>query len=101
MPRYCDACETAPAHIGYGGAMVCRRCDVEVKAEMERLRREGKPVNVVHIARGLFREANPDAESYLLRDIPQELWHRVKMRATAEGISIRDMLLQALRSYIA
>ena len=36
---------------------------------------------------------------YLLRDIPDELWHRVKVRAAIDGQTIRQVLLDALERY--
>ena len=37
--------------------------------------------------------------SYLLRDIPDELWHRVKVRAAMDGLTMRQVLLDALEEY--
>ena len=36
---------------------------------------------------------------YLLRDIPTELWHRVKVRAAIDGQTLRQVLLNALEQY--
>lgn len=38
--------------------------------------------------------------TYLLRNIPTALWDRAKHRAVDEGISLRELLLQALKSYL-
>lgn len=38
---------------------------------------------------------------YLLRDIPEDLWTAAKHRAVDEGISLRKMILEALRAYLA
>jgi hypothetical protein len=96
----CDACGKAQGGmIGMGGATICRQCDPDVRAEMERLRAEGKSVNVSTIAKKIFREAH-SAGGYLLRDIPEDLWNRAKHRAVDDGDSLRDLLLKALRAYL-
>lgn len=38
---------------------------------------------------------------YLLRDIPDDLWIRVKRRAAKEGRSIRWIVLKLLETYAA
>jgi hypothetical protein len=67
--------------------------------EVERLRDEGKPTDAMAIARRLFRETH-SAGSYLLRDIPAELWTAAKHRAVDEGMSLRELILKALQEYI-
>jgi hypothetical protein len=67
---------------------------------MERLRTEGKTVSVPRIAREIFR-AEHSAGNYLLRDIPDDLWRQVKSRAALEGISARELILDALRKRIS
>lgn len=37
--------------------------------------------------------------SYTLRDIPDEVWHRVKVRAQIERRSLKSLLLEWLQSY--
>jgi hypothetical protein len=39
--------------------------------------------------------------SFLLRNIPEDLWRLVKSRAALQGISIRDMLLDAIKRLIS
>ena len=39
-------------------------------------------------------------KSYLLRDIPEELWNRAKHRAIDDGDSLRDLILKAVESYL-
>jgi hypothetical protein len=68
--------------------------------EIERLRAEGKPTDALTIARQIFRETH-SAGSYLLRDIPAELWTAAKHRAVDEGLSLRGLILTALQEYIA
>jgi hypothetical protein len=96
MDRRCDACgRTGGVMIGMGGALICRKCDPDVRAEMERLRAEGRPVNVMHIARRIFRETNKSGD-YLLRDIPADLWARAQDRAAKSGETLRDLILRAI-----
>jgi uncharacterized Zn finger protein (UPF0148 family) len=98
MSRLCDACG-APAFISMGGAMLCRACDVDVKEEIDRLRSQGKPVNAMHIARKIFKETH-SAGAYQLRDIPKDLWDAAKHAAIDRGISLRDLILEALKKEI-
>jgi len=67
--------------------------------EIERLREEGKPTDALTIARQIFRETH-SASSYLLRDIPEQLWTAAKHRAVDEGLSLRELLLKALQAYL-
>jgi len=39
-------------------------------------------------------------KSYLLRDIPEELWNRAKHRAIDDGDSLRDLILKSVESYL-
>lgn len=39
--------------------------------------------------------------AYPLRNIDDDLWHRVKVRAMTEKISVRDVLVAALERYAA
>lgn len=95
----CDACGNPEAYIGMGGALLCRDCDPIVRVEMDALRAAGKPVNVLHIAKRLYREANPGG-GYLLRDIPNDLWQQAKHRAVDDKVSLRDLIIAALRAYL-
>ena len=98
--KICEACGT-PTNSGIvmGGAFICRHCEPDIRAEIDRLREEGKPVHVGHIARAYFRQTN-SAGSYLLRDIPRSLWDRAKHKAVDEGVSLRDLVLEAIREYL-
>jgi hypothetical protein len=96
----CAACGKPNANQGIGGVLICHQCSPDIHAEIETLRSDGKPVNVAHIARRIYRETN-SAGNYLLRDIPQDLWDQAKHRAVDEGASLRDLILKALRSYLA
>ena len=85
--------------IGMGGAMFCRPCAEDVRQEIEALRAEGKPVNALAIGRRIFRETH-SVSGYLLRDIPEDLWNQAKHQAVDDGISLREMILEALRAYL-
>lgn len=39
-------------------------------------------------------------KTYLLRDIPPDLWREVRSRAALEGESVRDAMLRLLREYV-
>lgn len=82
-----------------GGALICRSCDPDVRAEMDSLRSQGKAVNVMHIAKRIFRETHAGG-NYLLRDLPEDLWQQVKHRAVDDGDSLRDLILKSLHKYL-
>jgi len=44
--------------------------------------------------------AATSAGSYLLRDIPEQLWITAKHRAVDEGLSLRELILKALQAYL-
>ena len=82
-----------------GGATICRRCEPDVTAEINRLRTEGKLVSAIAIARSIFRETY-SAGNYLLRDIPEELWVAAKHKAVDENLNLRELILKALQEYV-
>jgi hypothetical protein len=67
---------------------------------VEALHAERKQVNVAGIARQMFRDQFSTGD-YILRDIPSELWDRAKHRAIDDGISLRELILQALEKHLA
>jgi hypothetical protein len=83
-----------------GGATVCRSCEPDVKAEIDRLQAAGEPVRTIAIARSLFRE-NHSAGNYLLRDIPEDLWNQAKHKAIDKGMDLRELILDAVREYVS
>jgi len=96
----CDACgKPVKGGIGMGGALLCRDCEPEIRIEMDRLRTAGKPVNVLHIAKRIYRETHSEG-NYLLRDLPDDLWQKAKHRAVDDGDSLRDLILKALYAYL-
>lgn len=38
--------------------------------------------------------------TYLLRDVPDDLWRKVKAKAALQGESLRDVLVRALTDYL-
>jgi hypothetical protein len=98
--KTCVACgKPGNAHISMGGTSLCRTCSADIEIEVNKLRAEGKPVNVANIARRIFRETYC-AGDYLLRDIPKELWNEAKHASIDKGLSLRELILEALESYI-
>jgi hypothetical protein len=85
--------------VGMGGAMICRQCDPDVRAEMDRLRAEGTPVHVIAIARRLFRQVNRGSD-YVIRDFPADLREKAEARAGQDNDSLREVILRALEGYL-
>ena len=99
--RTCDACgKPLKGGTSMGGATVCRKCEPDVKAEINRLQAEGKPVSAIAIARSIFRETY-SAGNYLLRDIPEDLWIAAKHKAIDKGMDLRELILDAIREYVS
>lgn len=46
------------------------------------------------------KEVNSMANNYLLRNIPDGLWSRAKHRAVDDKLSLRAILIKALRLYL-
>jgi hypothetical protein len=93
----CAACgKDTKGGISLGGTLLCRECAADVEIEIERLRAEGKQVNVAIIARKMFRESCVPG-GYLLRDIPKKLWDKAKNKAVDKGITLRELILQAVK----
>lgn len=82
-----------------GGTLLCRQCEPEISAEIDKLRSQGKPVNVAHIAHRIYKETHSGG-NYLLRDVPDDLWQKAKHRAVDDGDSLRDLVLKALHAYL-
>ena len=98
--KHCEACGTTKNISGsLGGVMLCKEHYADISAQVDELHAQGKPVDVTRIARSMYREQY-SMGGYLLRDIPSELWDRAKHRAIDEGISLRELILSALESYL-
>jgi len=100
--RTCDVCgrPIKGASCWIGRALACRTCEPDLKAEIEKERMEGKPVSAIRIAKRMFRENYSSDGEYLLRDLPNDLWQKVKHRAVDDGDSLRGLILKALYTYI-
>lgn len=99
--KFCDACgKVAKPGVFRGLAYLCKSCSVDIQLEVEDLWSKGKPVDVLRIAKRIFRENNC-AGQYVLRDIPEELWDRAKEQATDEGKSMREFILSSMEAYIS
>ena len=100
MKKLCDRCGgQVNGGIGMGGALLCRPCSEDIRPEIEALRAEGRPVNVLQIARAYYRE-NCAGGTYLLRDIPADLETAWKERAVMDRCNRRDVVLAALYAYL-
>ena len=97
--KHCDACGSEKASLRMGGAVLCRDCEPRIREEMESLRAGGKPVNVLHIARRIYKESHSGG-NYLLRDYPAKLWERAQHHAVSSKMSMRDLLLDAVEEYL-
>lgn len=98
--KKCEACGTTKNIFGsLGGVMLCKEHHADISAEVEKIRAEGKQVNVMGIARRMFREQYSTGD-YILRDIPKELWDGAKHRAIDEGVSLREIVLNAVQAYL-
>jgi len=99
MPNCATCGKDVKGGISMGGTLLCRECAADVEIEIERLRAEGKQVNVAIIARKMFRESCTQG-GYKLNDIPKELWDAAKHKAVDKGISLRELILQAIKEFI-
>ena len=99
MKKICDRCGAINPTNQLGGAILCRTCNTDIKPEIEALREEGKPVNVLHIARKHFKK-NHSGGTYMIRDIPKKILNEWKMRAIEECGNQRDIVFAALVEYL-
>lgn len=99
--KICDACGSpTKSEIGMGGAWICRKCDPDVQAEIKRLHGEGKPVNVSHIAKRLFREMHGTPGVLQIRDIPPDLRKQMDQACLDQECTLRELVLKAMYQYI-
>ena len=97
--RKCEACGTTKNINGsLGGVLLCKEHFADISARVDQLHTEGKQVNVMGIARAMFREQFSTG-NYILRDIPSELWDKAKHKAVEDG-SLREVILNALERYL-
>jgi hypothetical protein len=96
MLKTCDACgQEIKGGISIGGTILCRTCAPMVEAEIEAVRAAGKPVSAARIAAKMRSETY---HSYIIRDIPPELWERVQAEAARRRQSAKDFILDAIRA---
>ena len=96
MLKTCDACgQEIKGGISIGGTILCRACAPRVEAEIEAVRAAGKPVSAARIAAKMRAKTY---HSYIIRDIPPELWERVQAEAARRRQSAKDFILDALRA---
>jgi len=98
MSQPCAACGQPDARHSLGGVLLCQRCRPAIQERLETARASGKTADAAKEARALLRET---AQDYILRDIPAELWQQAKHAAVDRGVSLRDLLLDALRKVVA
>lgn len=77
--------------------MVCAECQPELVERIEAARATGKTPDASREAWAMLRES---AQTYLLRNIPGNLWQRAKHAAVDRGISLRELILLALRNLL-
>lgn len=94
MSRTCAACGAEDARNQIGGTLACERCRPALMDRLDSARRAGHPADAGKEARAMLRETSAN---YLLRDIPADLWQSAKHVAVDRGVSLRDLLLGALR----
>lgn len=96
MSNTCDACgKETRGGISICGTILCRTCAPMVEAEIEAVRAAGKPASAARIAAKMRSETY---HSYIIRDIPPELWERVQAEAARRRKSAKDLILDAIRS---
>ena len=38
--------------------------------------------------------------AYFLREVPSDLWRKVKAKAALEGVTVREVIIRLLREYV-
>jgi hypothetical protein len=94
MKKICYACGKYRSLYGVGNTAVCSECKGVLQWKIEKARKNKNPANAKHIARKMFNNTN--RYQYHLREIPGWLWISTKHIADKEGISVRDLILNAL-----
>lgn len=78
---------------------ICPDCYPEVSKYSET--KNLQPRTPARIAHAFYRKQNGKLTRYQLRDIPQNLWHKIKYLAVAEKTSMRVIIILALHDYLA
>jgi len=94
--RICDACGKPQAFIHYGGAMLCRTCDVDVKQAVAQARESGaRNVSALAEARKIFRSQFSGGD-IIVKDVPADLKAAAQGVAESAGLSLREFILSAM-----
>ena len=96
--KSCDACGSDKGSIGMGGATLCRQCAADIQDEIDQLRAAGKPVDVMRIARRMYRESHK--RSQITINLQPDLIDLVDVQAAAEGRSRSNMSAELIRRQI-
>lgn len=97
-PKHCAACgRSTLGLIRISGTLICRDCEPGIRADMAKIKAAGGTAIAGHVARARLRH-NVGAP-YMLRDIPGDLWERVKIAGIKEKRPVRDIIIDALNAY--
>lgn len=99
MKTKCEACGKQKVYGQLGGVTLCKEHYTDINETAQKALSQGKQVNIMGIARKMYREQYSTG-NYILRDIPQELLDKAKHRAIDEGVSLREIILLALEKYL-
>lgn len=99
MSAPCAACGRPDARLSIGGTLLCTTCRPVILERVEQARAAGRTADAAKEARALFVAEN-SVGSYLLRDIPVDLWNQAKHLAVDRGVSLRDLILAGLRGEV-
>lgn len=98
-PKTCDACGAElRGGISIGGTILCRKCAPEIESEIGALRAAGRPVSAARIA---ARQRKGTLHSYILRDIPPELWEQVQAVSYRRGQTAKEFILAAISAALS
>jgi len=98
--RICEACgKTVLGGVSMGGILLCKQCDADIQDEIEQLRAEGKSVNVMRIARRMYRESH--TRSQITINLQPELIDQVDIKARDEGRSRSNMAAELIKRQLA
>lgn len=83
----------------------CPPCKREYADYLKKNHLSTKPINIIHLSRKLFRKHNQQQnitdQRYTIRDIPHDLWQKIKINAATTNASLRTILLKSLYIYLA
>ena len=91
----CKACGAKDICKAIDGVKLCHNCYSKMQDKVIEVTNSGEGIDILKIAAEMYRE-NKKVGSYLLRDIPNDLWDKAKHEAVNRGVSLREMLITAL-----